>query len=68
MEVRVKCLSLAERDIVKRYWFWLAEHHIDDRLTAGDDVYVNEEPILGNAGEHLGTTYRLEVWLPEDTL
>jgi hypothetical protein len=60
MEVRVKLLTNVERDIIRSYLAWLSTHIIE-RINAGADVMVEEEPILFDGGLQVGTRFQIEV-------
>jgi hypothetical protein len=60
VEVRVKTLSNAERTIIRSYLAWLSVH-IVERIDAGADVWVEEEPILDDTGRQVGTRFQIEV-------
>jgi hypothetical protein len=60
MEVRVKLLSDAERGIIRSYLAWLSTHIIE-RIDAGADVMVEEEPILDDTGRQMGMRFKVEV-------
>jgi hypothetical protein len=60
VEVRVKLLSNAERGIIRSYLAWLSTHVIE-RIDAGADVRVEEEPILDDTGRQVGTRFQIEV-------